>query len=57
MWENLNNAECDKIMNLPIKRVNQNTDDDCNNDRDVDDATKIMMTIIIITAIIEYYRK
>jgi hypothetical protein len=38
-------AECDKIWNLFVKQVNQNTDVDCNNDKD--DDTKIMMTVII----------
>jgi hypothetical protein len=56
-----NNVKCDKILNLLIKQLNQNTDDDCNNDKDVDNDTKIMMTIIVIiiitTAIIAHYRK
>jgi hypothetical protein len=48
MQENLNNAECDKILNLLIRQVNQNTDDGCNNYKDLGDDSKIMMTIIII---------
>jgi hypothetical protein len=51
MEENLNNAECNKILNLLINQVNQNTDGDCNNDKYDDDDTKIMMTIIIIIVI------
>jgi hypothetical protein len=36
-----NNAECNKILNLLINHVNQNTGDDCNNDKNDDDDTKI----------------